>query len=146
MLVASNHGPNSGDVERTAESSVTGSRATRRSESYKQEVKLAYEREQFLGGKGTVEVTVGFEQSNELAETLERTQSSSISTSCKAGPGITELFQWKVDVSELCYVKDGGCQTSIGTLHTLCTSARPQDKFPICPPTHCADDYCTVCK
>jgi hypothetical protein len=128
---------------------VTGSRSKTVTDQWSQEVAIEVSKElTYPTGKtqGKVSFKVAHQQSTAVQETLSRQVTESKAATCTgAGADRMEMWQWGVDVDELCYVSTGHCKSTVLPYEFLCVANPASGYKPICVPGDCGDAQCTVC-
>jgi hypothetical protein len=132
-----------GSLVHSVTSSVSGSRSTSRSESFSHSVMVGMEKESdfpIIGkAKLKAEYTFGYSDTKEVSNTISREKSETTTVVCNGGTKSSQLFQWGVDIDELCYIS-GNCKTRVDTLDYLCAKDQPPGYRPVVAPSLCGDD------
>jgi hypothetical protein len=143
-LVGSNKG---GPVNVEVTVGVSNEHTTSHEKTWGLEVEVAIEQEfKYPGGstKGSVSVKNSNSVADLMSDALTRSVSTTKGASCHEDKKV-EMYQWTMDVDEACYIRDGGCKSTVSAFNILCAYNQPNDYKPICPPTMCGDEMCTVC-
>jgi hypothetical protein len=136
-----------GTISHTVSISVTGSRQDTHSKSYSFEVAVEMSREWPTLDKGKfglkVSTKFGTTDVTTVSDTITRQTTTSTVVNCAAGNNLSELWQWGVDVDEMCFAT-GTCKSHIDTIKSLCVADPPPGYEPTVSPSLCADSLCTV--
>jgi hypothetical protein len=130
---------------------ISDTRATTSTSSWTQSVaeKLGFkEGDAKLGGEISAEVTYSFSntQTESLMQSLQRSTSTTMSAACAGKGGKIDMFQWGLDVNELCWAQGGQCHTKIDSFNILCAEGQAANYAPRCMPAACTDALCQVCE
>jgi hypothetical protein len=138
-----------GTISHQISTSISGSRQDTHSKSYSFEVAVEMSKEWPTLDKGKVGVKVsakfGTTDVTTVSDTITRQTTNSTTVNCPAGKNMSQLWQWGVDVDEMCFAK-GTCKSHIYTIKYLCVADPPANYEPTVSPSLCADDLCTVAR
>lgn len=142
---------NCSTLQRQVQVGLSGSRAKTVTNSWTNEVSVTLETsvtfEKIGGEKQSVTAKTSTTEAKAITDTLTRQQAETMTATCSSQPTEKlEMFQWKVDVDELCYVNNGQCRSTISQFRILCVHDQPNGFKPICPPSMCVDANCTKCQ
>merc|ERR1712232_751374 len=102
-----------------------------------------------LGWSASVSHSVSTEVSHSVANTMSSSLSKSVTSTCKASCGEDEgdwtMWQWQMDIGEVCKFGDV-CPFTAYSCQFMCRSGKNSTNSPSCPVTQCADSQCNTCK
>lgn len=134
-----------GGFQRGVTVGITGARSKRDTKTWSHEVSVEIEKEfkGMLKVKGGYKFTTGGEESTE--NSLTRSSTTDVMASCPHGKSVT-MWQWKMDVDEICFVTGGGCRSTIASFDIVCAIDQPPSYKPICPPGTFTDELALNCR
>jgi hypothetical protein len=136
-----------GTISHMVSTSITGSRQNTHSTSYSVEVAVEMSREWKLAGDGKfgakISTKFGTTDVTSVSDTITRQTTNSTTATCPAGSSSSQLWQWGVDVDEMCFAQ-GTCKSQIETIKYLCVADPPAGYTPTVSPSLCADNLCLV--
>ena len=140
---------NCSTLSRQVQVGISGSRSTTVTNSLTNEISATLESSmtiEGIGEKESITAKISTTEAKSIRESLTRQQTESQTATCSSAPTEKlEMFQWTIDVDELCYVSGGQCKSTISQFRILCVHDQPNGFKPICPPSMCKDANCTQC-
>jgi hypothetical protein len=132
-------------LELAVQVGISGTRETTNTKSWAHTVGV----ELSAGGKdGALGGKIGYSftntQSEGITDALTRHKTETKTASCPASKKV-DMFQWNLEVDELCYVQGGRCSSRVSSFNILCAVDQPNDFRPVCAPTACKDALCKQC-
>jgi hypothetical protein len=128
---------------------VSGTRSTTVTNSFTNEISATLESSmtfEGIGEKESITAKTSTTEAKAIMDSLTRQQTETKTANCSSAPTEKlEMFNWTVDVDELCYVSGGQCKSTISQFRILCVHDQPNGFKPICPPSMCKDANCTQC-
>lgn len=141
---------NCSSLSRQVQVGVSGSRSNSVTNSWTNEISVSLESSmtvEGIGEKQTVTAKSSTTEAKAITDTVSRQQTETMTANCSSAPTEKlEMFQWRVDVDELCYVSGGQCKSTVSQFRILCVRDEPNGFKPICPPSMCKDANCTTCQ
>jgi hypothetical protein len=143
---------NCASLSRQVQVGVSGSRSKSVTNSWTNSITVSLESsltfEGIGGEKQSVSATSSTTEAKAVTDTVSRQQTETMTANCTSAQTekLVEMFQWKVDVDELCYVSGGQCKSTVSQFRVLCVHDQPNGFKPICPPSMCKDANCTQCQ
>jgi hypothetical protein len=140
---------NCSSLSRQVQVGISGSRSNTVTNSFTNEVSVALESSmtfEGIGEKESISAKTSTTEAKAVTDALTRQQTETMTANCSSAPTEKlEMFQWAVDVDELCYVSGGQCKSTVSQFRILCVHDQPNGFKPICPPSMCKDANCTQC-
>jgi hypothetical protein len=127
--------------------SVTGARATTNSNMWSETVSIGYKKSFGVPGnmnEVSVSASQTYARTESVTDSLSRTSSEEVDANCPGGASVS-MWQWTIDVSDLCWAQGGSCKTSVTTLNILCASSPPTNFHPQCAPGTFTDPFAMSC-
>jgi hypothetical protein len=131
-------------LELAVQGGMSGTRETTNTKSWADTVGV----ELSLGIEGVAGGKVGYSftntQSEGITDALTRNKTETKTASCPASKKV-DMYQWNLEVDELCNVQGGPCSSRVSSFNILCAVDQPNDFRPVCAPTACKDALCKQC-
>ena len=140
---------NCSTLARQVQVGVSGTRSETVTKGWAQEVSATYESSATfsgLGEKASITAKISHSETTAITNSLTRQKAETTTATCTSQPTQRlAMYQWEIDVDELCYVRDGQCRSTVSQFRLLCAPNPPRNYQPICPPSMCLDTLCTKC-